>query len=111
MKRDYKLYLQDMKDCITQIEEYTKGLSEEGFKKDKLVQDAVIRRFEIIGEASRNIPTTLKVKNKEVPWFEFAQFRNLVTHMYFEASLDKIWKTVKGRLPKLKESLNNITLI
>src|SRR3989344_3554768 len=99
MKRDYKLYLQDIKDCIVQIEKYTQGLSEESFKKDKMKQDAIIRRFEIIGEASRNIPRALKEKNKEIPWFEFAQFRDLVTHMYFEASLSKIWKTVKDRIP------------
>ncbi|MDP1695718.1 MAG: DUF86 domain-containing protein [archaeon] len=111
MKRDYKLYLQDIEECITQIEEYTKGLSEEEFKKNKLKQDAIIRRLEIIGEASRNIPRALKEKNKQVPWFEFAQFRDLVSHMYFEASLGKIWKTVKNRIPILKESLQKVKLV
>jgi len=55
MKRDYKLYLNDIKESIKQIEEYMKGVSEEESKKDKKLQDAVIRRLEIISEASRNI--------------------------------------------------------
>ena len=70
MKRDYKLYLNDIRDSITQIEEYMLSVSEENFKKNKLLQDGVIRRFEIIGEASRNIPRALKEKNKQVPWFD-----------------------------------------
>ena len=48
MKRDYKLYLQDIKESMGQIEEYIKGISEEEFKKDKLIQDGVTRRLEII---------------------------------------------------------------
>ena len=52
MKRDYKLYLNDIRDSITQIEEYMLSVSEENFKKNKLLQDGVIRRYEIIGEAN-----------------------------------------------------------
>ncbi len=74
MKRDYKLYINDIKDCIKSIEGYMNGISELEFGKNKLLQDAVIRRFEIIGEASRNIPRALKEKNKRVPWFDMSQF-------------------------------------
>ncbi|MEK6855834.1 MAG: HepT-like ribonuclease domain-containing protein, partial [Nanoarchaeota archaeon] len=80
MKRDYKLYLQDIRDCISSIEDYLKGVSEEEFNKNRLLQDAVIRRFEIIGEASRNIPNSLKVKNKHILWFDMSQFRDLIAH-------------------------------
>ena len=111
MKRDYKLYIQDIKDSIKQIEEYTKNISEEDFKKDKLIQDAVIRRLEIIGEASRNIPRSLKEKNEHVPWFQMSQFRDFIVHSYFEASLAKIWKTTKEDIKLIKESISRIVLV
>ncbi|MDP1696019.1 MAG: DUF86 domain-containing protein [archaeon] len=111
MKRDYKLYLSDISDCIKQIEEYMKGVSHEEFNKNKLLQDGVVRRFEIIGEASRNIPRALKEKNKQVPWFSMSQFRDLMVHGYFEVSLDRIWGAYKEDIPKIKEALKNIKLV
>ena len=111
MKRDYKLYLNDIGESIQQIEEYMQGVSEETFKKDKKSQDAVIRRLEIIGEASRNIPRALKEKNKQVPWFDMSQFRDFITHSYFNIGLLTIWKTVNEKLPKIKEGLKNIQLV
>lgn len=111
MKRDYKLYLQDIKECIEQIEEYTKGISEEDFRKNKLIQDGVVRRLEIIGEASRNIPRALKEKNKQVPWFTLSNFRDFIAHSYFDASLKRIWEIAKSDIPQIKQAMNNISLI
>lgn len=111
MKRDYKLYLNDIKESINQIQEYTRNVSEDNFKKDKKLQDAVIRRLEIIGEASRNIPRALKEKNKHIPWFELSQFRDLISHSYFEVSLNRVWLTATERIKKLKEAFNKISLV
>ncbi len=111
MKRDYKLYLNDIKESIGQIERYLKGISQEEFNKNKEKQDAVVRRFEIIGEASRNIPRALKEKNKQVPWFDMAQFRDLVSHAYYAMSLGRIWKAYREDIPKIKEALRNIKLV
>ncbi|MEK6873254.1 MAG: DUF86 domain-containing protein [Nanoarchaeota archaeon] len=111
MKREYKLYLNDIKECINYIEEYMGEISEDNFKKNKLLQDAVIRRLEIIGEASRNIPRALKEKNKHVPWFEMSQFRDLIAHGYFEVSLSKVWKVFKDDLPNIKKAMENIILV
>ena len=111
MKRDYKFYLNDIRGSIKQIEEYMNGVSEENFKKDKKLQDAVIRRLEIIGEASRNIPRALKEKNKHIPLFNMSEFRNFIIHGYFEVSLDRIWRTFKKDLPEIKEAINNVSLI
>ena len=83
MKRDYKLYIEDIKESIVQIEKYVQNISQEDFEKNKLIQDAVIRRLEVIGEASRNIPRSLKEKNKHVPWFQMSQFRDFIVHSYF----------------------------
>ncbi len=111
MKRDYKLYLQDIRDSIANIEEYMKNVSEEDFKKDKKLQDAIVRRLEIIGEASKNIPRSLKEKNKQVPWFDLSQFRDLISHSYFELSLNRIWRTVLERIPQIKEGFKKISLV
>ncbi len=111
MKRDYKLYLQDIRESINNIEEYMRNVSEEDFKKDKKLQDAIIRRLEIIGEASRNIPRSLKEKNKHINWFELSQFRDLIAHSYYEISLNRIWKTAVERIPQIKEGMKKITLV
>lgn len=111
MKRDYKLYLKDIIESIAQIEEYSRGISEDDFMKSKLIQDGVIRRLEIIGEASRNIPRVLKEKNKQIGWFELSNFRDFIAHSYFDASLKRIWKIVKSDLPKIKEGMSKVTLI
>ena len=111
MKRDYKLYLKDIKDSITFIENYILNVSEENFKKDTQLQDALTRRLEIIGEASRNIPRALKEKNKQVPWFEMSQFRDLVVHSYYEVSLNRIWQTIMKRIPVIKEVMKDIKMV
>ena len=111
MKREYNLYLNDIKDCIRQIEEYLKNISEDEFNKNKLLQDAVIRRFEIMGEATRNIPRALKEKNKHVPWFNMEQFRDFITHGYFELSINRVWKAYKDDLPIVKKAMEKITFV
>lgn len=111
MKRDYKLYINDIRDSIKRIEEYLKDISEEEFRKDVKLQDAVIRRLEIIGEASRNIPRALKEKNKQVPWLKMSQYRDFIVHSYFEASLRRIWITATTELNEIKEAINHISLV
>ncbi len=111
MKRDYKLYLNDIRESIKQIESYIHNISETDFNNNTLLQDAVVRRLEIIGEASRNIPRALKEKNKHVPWFQMSQFRDIVTHSYFEVGLKRVWKAATEELKLVKESLKNITLV
>lgn len=88
-----------------------KGVSEENFKKDIKLQDAVVRRLEIIGEASRNLPKAFKEKNKHILWFELSQFRDLTAHSYFEISINRVWDTIKKDIPKLKEGMKNIELV
>ena len=111
MKRDYKLFINDIRESIKLIEEYLKGISEEEFIKDVKLQDAVIRRLEIIGEASRNIPRALKEKNKQVPWFKMVQYRDFIVHSYFEASLRRIWVTSTTVLNEIKEAMKKIALV
>lgn len=111
MKRDYKLYIDDIRESVKDIESYVKGVSEEAFNKNKQLQDAVIRRLEIIGEASRNIPRALKERNKHVPWFKMSQFRDHIIHGYFEVSLKRVWIAVTEEIKEVKEAMRKIALV
>lgn len=111
MKRDYKLYLNDIKNSVKQIEIYLHGISEAEFSKNLLLQDAVIRRLEIMGEASKNIPGSLKEKNKHVPWIKIQNYRDFITHSYFEASLSRIWVVATKEIKEIKEAMKNIVLV
>ncbi|MBU1006966.1 MAG: DUF86 domain-containing protein [Candidatus Omnitrophica bacterium] len=107
-KRDSKLYVKDIIDSVEKIQQYTKGLSLGQFKKKDLVIDAVVRNFEIIGEASKNIPDEIKAQYPDIPWKEMAGMRDKVIHEYFGVDFDIVWKTISTRLMSLKNSLNNI---
>jgi len=107
-KRSHKLYIKDIFDAIDKIEGYTKDLSFEKFSENELVIDAVIRNFEIIGEASKHMPNSIRSEHKDVPWKEMSGMRDKVIHEYFGVDLDIVWKTVKERLPDLKKQLLRI---
>lgn len=107
-KRNDQLYLNDILDSINNINKYVKGLSFETFTKNKMVIDAVIRNFEIIGEAAKNISSEVKSKYKTIPWKEMAGMRDKTIHEYFGVDLKIIWKTIKHSLPDLKRAVKMI---
>jgi len=108
MKRTYKLYLNDILEAIERIENYTKGLSFEDFSKNSMVVDAVVRNFEIIGEAAKQIPTEIKKKQDQIPWKEMAGMRDKLTHDYSGVNMEILWQTTKKRLPTLKTLIENL---
>lgn len=108
MKRSPKLFLADIFESIGLIEKYTRGLTYEKFLKNNSIQDAVIRRLEIIGEAAKNIPSNIKEKNPGVPWNEMSGLRNILTHEYFGIVMKRIWDTTLKDLPKLKKQIAKI---
>ncbi len=109
-ERNHKVYFKDILDSIENIEKYIKDLSFDEFSNNKMVVDAVIRNFEIIGEASKNIPDDVKVLYKNIPWKEMAGMRDKVIHEYFGIDLDIVWKTAKTRLLNIADSLKSILL-
>lgn len=102
-KRDDTVYLNDMLDAIRQIEQYMRGLEFQAFSEDKMRQDAVVRRFQVIGEAARNISPEFQQAHPNVPWSEIIGMRHKVIHDYFEIDLETIWDTVYSDLPSLEE--------
>lgn len=102
------MYLDDIILSMSRIAEYIEGLSFDQFKKDYKTVDAVIRNFEIIGEAANKVPDTIKEKYPEVPWSEMYLLRNKVSHEYFGIDYDIIWDVITNELPK---NMNQIAVI
>ncbi len=82
-KRDYLLFLEDIIEAIVKIEDYTKNVNQDAFSRSSLIQDAVIRNFEVIGEAVKNVPKRVKQNYPQVEWSEAAGFRDVLIHNYF----------------------------
>lgn len=104
-KRSPKIYIEDIKDSIRKIEKYTKKLTFNGFIKNEMAIDAVIRNLSIIGEAAKNIPQSTKSKHREIPWYEIIGMRNKVIHEYFGVNEEILWKTIKEDIPFLKKKI------
>ncbi len=106
--RNYRLLLKDILDAINAIENFTNEVSFEEFKNNDEKSSAVIRKFEIIGEASKGLPESLKKKYPEVPWREMAGFRDKLIHFYFGINYELVWKAIKKRLPEIKKSIQKM---
>lgn len=107
-KRDYKLFLSDILDCIEKIEEYISDLTFNDFDKNTMVSDAVLRNLEIIAEAIKNLPPEITQKHPQVPWKKVIGFRNVVLHAYFTVDLKNVWYVITEQLPELKVLIEKI---
>ncbi|MGD9579475.1 MAG: DUF86 domain-containing protein [Syntrophorhabdus sp.] len=93
---------------MTRIAEYIEGYSFVEFKRDYKTVDVVVRNFEVIGEASKNLPQELKEKYSEVPWSEMYLLRNKVSHEYFGVDYEIIWDVASNYLPENKSQIARI---
>lgn len=111
MERSSKLYLQDIIDCIVLIEQYLEEKTKEDLFTDQQLQDAVLRRLEIIGEASRQLSDEVKNDHPEVPWRDIINMRNIFVHGYFGIDIDLVWRELHEDLAKLKNQIEAIQKI
>jgi uncharacterized protein with HEPN domain len=106
--RSYIMYLDDLLLAMSRIAEYISEHNFDSFKKDYKTVDAVIRNFEIIGEASKNLPEEIKSKYSTVPWAEMYLLRNKITHEYFGIDYEIIWDVAFNHLPENKSQIEQI---
>ncbi|MGM0377346.1 MAG: HepT-like ribonuclease domain-containing protein [Bacteroidota bacterium] len=106
--RSYQMYLEDIITAMSRMAEYIEEYSFIEFKRDFKTVDAVIRNFEIIGEASKNLPDEVKEKYPEVPWDEMYLLRNKVSHEYFGIDYEIIWDIASNHIPVNKIQLEGI---
>ena len=109
MKKNVKTFLIHILDSINLIEEYIKDNSKSDFLKSQQLQDSVIRRIEIIGEAIKNIPNEIKTNNAQIPWKEITGMRDILIHQYFGVDLDLTWQVIDKDLPRLKRQILDIS--
>jgi len=107
-KRSSRLLLEDLLLSIEKITEYTSGLSFDNFLEDSKTSDAVIRNFEIIGEAANRLPDEMKEKFPEIDWYRIRGFRNRIVHDYMGIDYQMVWLIKENYLPKLKAQIQNI---
>ncbi len=106
--RDHTLYLKDILAAIDRIEEFVAGMDLEAFQTDDKTSSAVLRKFEIIGEAAKQIPDEMRQKHTAIPWKEMAGMRDKLIHSYFGVDYPLVWATVKKRLPDVAEEIQKI---
>ena len=101
-------YLAHMLDAVGQIQQYARHKTAEDFLSDRLLQDGVVRNFEVLGEASRNLLDSVPDASKKFPGIPFAAIygmRNQLSHGYFAIDLDVVWKVIERDIPSLRKEL------
>lgn len=104
---DDLIYLGDILDRIERIESYTQE-GKDRFYQSLLIQDAVIRCFEVIGEAVKQLSPEIRKKYPEITWRKIAGFRDILIHSYTGINVDEVWGVIKDNLPKLKQQIQQI---
>lgn len=106
--REIKLYLKDIIEAMDSIEKFVEGMESEDFKNDDKTSSAVIRKFEVIGESTKNITDSIKQSYTAIPWKEMAGMRDRLIHFYFGIKYDLVWQTIKDVIPQIKPLINEI---
>ncbi|MCG6134716.1 MAG: DUF86 domain-containing protein [Nostoc sp. LLA-1] len=105
--RDDRLYLTNIKECIERIESYTCD-GQQTFLQTTIIQDAVMRNFEIIGEATKRLSPEIRVAHPDVPWQQISGFRDILIHDYLKVNLNRVWGVIEKNLPPLKATVETI---
>ena len=107
MSKDPRVYLAHVIECILKIERFTQ-VGRAVFLRDELVQDAVLRNFEVIGEAAKRLDDTYRADHPQIPWRAIAGLRDVLIHQYEGVNLQQVWNIVEKDLPGLKNSIKGL---
>ena len=102
MQRELKTYIEDIITAIDKIENYTAGMAKENLIRNELVQDAVVRNLEVIGEAVKKIPNDVRSSYEDIPWRKIAGLRDILIHEYFGINMNIVWDVIENKLQPLK---------
>lgn len=108
MTKEFTVFLQHILESIELIEKRIKNVTYKEFAKDIDLQDMVIRRLEVIGEAVRNLPKDFRQEHSEVDWQDPTDMRSVLIHGYFQIDLTVVWDTISNDLPTFKEQIEKI---
>jgi uncharacterized protein with HEPN domain len=101
VQRDPLVYLDDILQACRSIQRYTAGLTFERFTGNQMTIDAVVRNFQIVGEAAKNVPDDLRARLTQIDWRGVAGFRDVLVHRYFDVDLDLTWQIITDRVGPL----------
>ncbi len=107
--KDDKIYIEHILQSIGRIESYLSGKDHQSFSNDFMLQDAVVRQLEIIGEVTKRISKDLRNKNPKVPWSDMAGMRDILIHDYIDVDIEIVWKTASESIINLKNLLQNLS--
>jgi len=110
MRRDYRLYLEDIIDAAEAVREYVAGMGKSELARDRRTSDAVVRNLEVIGEAVKKLPAQVKRDHPEVEWKKIAGLRDILIHDYFGIDVDIVWDVLQNKVPVLVEQVRRILI-
>ena len=105
--KDDRVYLLHVRDCLDRIADYTRD-GRDAFFADTKTQDAVIRNFEIVGEAVKNLSQAHKDTHPAIPWKRIAGLRDLLIHRYFGVKLETVWEVIEREVPDLRAAIDEM---
>ena len=106
--RNYRLYLKDIFEAMGAVQTFVEGMDFDLFVEDDKTTSAVVRKLEIIGEAAKNVPETIRQKYPQVPWRNMAGMRDRIIHAYFAVDYVVVWDTLKIDIPPLQPIIEQI---
>ena len=106
--RNYRLYLKDIFEAMVASQAFVEGMGFDAFVADDKTASAVVRKLEIIGEATKNVPDLIRQKYPQVPWRDMAGMRDRIIHAYFDVNYSVVWETVENRIPLLQPIIGQI---
>ena len=110
MVRDPLVYLEDIALACKRIREYTSKQTAAEFEGNQLVVDAVLRNLEVIGEAAKNVPESVRLISRDIDWKRVAGFRDILAHQYFAVNLATVWDIIQTKVDPLHESVSKLIL-
>lgn len=108
MNRDISIYVRDILENMERAERFVVEMTYEEFVKEEMANFAVIRCIEIMGEAAKHIPDSVRDKYPKIPWRDIAGMRDKVIHFYFGVNLERVWLVVKEDIPQIKPHITKV---